>query len=607
MARIPSAKVDEIIGSADITNFVSRYVALKKAGKNLKGLCPFHTEKTPSFIVSPEKQIYHCFGCGKGGNVISFLMDIEKTTFVEALRKIAFELGIKLPDLSQDSDSKNRSQYDQMYEANLIAKDFFIAQLKKKESIQAINYLRERKLKKRTLEKFEVGYASKKWDAFLTSRKFNFAVLKIYADLGIIQKKEKSEGYFDKFRNRLMFPFHNASGRIVGFGGRRLDENDQPKYLNSPESIIYKKGEILYGLLQASQKIREKNSVIIVEGYFDLLRLADNGIENVVASSGTAITENQGRLVKRYTNNIIIAYDSDDAGIKAALRNSQILEAIDLNVSLISIPPPHDPDSFILSEGTEEFFKLIKNRKSPVEFRLQQFTKGKTELSIEDKNVLLDDIFSDLLELPNDVKIGLYIHQIAAKLEVQESFLISRFNQLKKQKRPRTRYAKDNDKPTDRQNIEIKSGQWQAEEGLIALLLLNDKAISNQILHQISAADFINSEYRDIFEKISLELEELGEVDLKILQKSMETESEQGLMSRLLLHEVNNPEKMAADCIYKLRRWSLDSRFNEIKHMISDEASSPDSVIHYMKELTEIRNKLTEIAKERDKYLKLDI
>jgi len=357
-------------------------------------------------------------------------------------------------------------------------------------------------------------------------------------------------------------------------------------------------------LYQASQKIREKNSVIIVEGYFDLLRLADNGIENVVASSGTAITENQGRLIKRYTNNVIIAYDSDDAGIKAALRNSQILEAIDLNVSLISIPSPHDPDSFILSEGTEEFFRLIKDKTSPVEFRLQQFTKGKTELSIEDKNILLDDIFSDLLELPNDVKIGLYIHQIATKLEIQESFLISRFNQLKKQKRSGARYAKDSHKSTDRQKSEIRSGQWQAEEGIIALLLLNDKTISNQILHQLSAADFVNSEYCDIFEKISMELEELGEVDLNVLQKSMKTETEQGLMSRLLLYEVNNPEKMAADCIYKIRRWSLDSRFNEIKRMINDEVSSPDSVIHYMKELNEIRNKLTEIAKERDKYLK---
>ncbi len=607
MARIPDDKIDEIIASADINNFVSRYVALKKTGKNLKGLCPFHTEKTPSFIVSPEKQIYHCFGCGKGGNVVGFIMDIENITFIEALRKIAFELGIKLPETQYDSGSKQESQYDQLYKANKIAKDFFKDHLQKAESKHASIYLRERKLKTATLEQFELGYAPKKWDGFLTSQKFNSAALKIFVELGLIQKKDNAEGHFDKFRNRLIFPFHNTSGRIIGFGGRRLDENDQPKYLNSPESIIYKKGELLYGLYQASKSIREKNSVIIVEGYFDLLRLADSGITNVVASSGTAITSSQGKLIKRYTNNVIIAYDSDDAGIKAAVRNSQVLEALDLNVSLISIPSPHDPDTFILSEGVEEFFKLLKNKVSPVEFRLLQMASNKADLSIEDKNSVLDEIFSDLLDIPNDVKIGLYIHQIAAKLDISESLLISRFNQLKKQKRMGIAYKKEDTGTKTQTKMEMRGGHWQAEEGLIALLLLNEKTISDQILHQISASDFVNREYQTIFEHISMELEELGKVDLKLLQKSMENEGEQNLISRLMLYEINNPDKLAADCIYKMRRWSLDSRFNEIKRMISDESSSPDSVIHYMKELTEIRNKLTEIAKEREKFLKSNL
>jgi len=607
MVRIPDTKIDEILASAEIANFISRYVALKKTGKNLKGLCPFHTEKTPSFVVSPEKQIYHCFGCGKGGNVASFMMEIEKISFIEAIRKIAFELGIKLPEQDNESERKKATQYDQMYLANQMAKDFFKSHLIKTENRQAIEYLRQRKFKKRTIEKFEVGYAPKKWDAFLKSQKFNSSDLKIYSDLGIIQKKDKAEGYFDKFRNRLIFPFHNNSGRIIGFGGRRLDENDQPKYLNSPESIIYKKGELLYGLHQAIQNIREKNSVIIVEGYFDLLRLVDSGIENVVASSGTALTDNQARLIKRYTNNVVIAYDSDDAGIKAALRISQILESQDLNISLISIPPPEDPDSFILTQGVEEFFNLLRNKVSPIEFRLQHAGSNRRDLTIEAKNEIIDDMFNDLLEIPNDVKIGMYIHQIASQLEIQESFLVSRFNQLKSKKRLGTRYHKDEPKSGSEKKIKVTRGEAQAEEGLIALLLLNEKDLSNQILHQISASDFINNEYQQIFEEMSMELEELGEVDLKKIEKFSKNEKMQNLISRLLLIEINNPSKLAADCIYKIRKWSLDSRFNEIKRMISDEASSPDSVIHYMKELTEIRNKLTEIAKERDKYLKSNL
>jgi DNA primase len=607
MVRIPQAKIDEIINAADISNFISRYVALKKSGKNLKGLCPFHTEKTPSFMVSPEKQIYHCFGCGKGGNVVSFLMEFEKLSFIDAIRKIAFELGIRLPEPSVETGSDTKSKYDLLYDANRSAREFFKAQLDEPAGTGAKKYLRERKLKKSTLAKFDVGYAPKKWDAFLNSSKFSDEMLTILSDLGLIQKKEKGTGYFDKFRNRLMFPFHNASGRIVGFGGRRLDENDQPKYLNSPESIIYKKGEILYGLFQAIQKIREKNSVIIVEGYFDLLRLVDNGIENVVASSGTAVSDEQARLIKRYTNHVIIAYDSDDAGVKAALRNSSILESRDLNVSLISIPPPHDPDSYILSEGTGAFYTLIKNKISPVEFRFKHYFNTDAEISVEDKNAFIDGLFEDLLTIPNEVKIGLYLHQIAGKMQMQESFLISRFNQLKKQKRYGGQNVTREASEQEKQPSVTKHGQWQAEEGIIALLLINDATISRQILEHLSASDFVNEEYRVIFEKITLELEELGEVDIKVLQKELDPEQDSSIVSRLLLFEINNPAKLAADCIYKMRKWSLDSRFNEIKRHINDEASSPDAVLHYIKELTEIRNKLTDIAHERDKYLKTNL
>lgn len=603
MARIPQAKIDEIISSAEISTFISRYVALKKSGKNLKGLCPFHTEKTPSFMVSPEKQIYHCFGCGKGGNVVGFLMDFEKLSFIDAVRKIAFELGIKLPETYSEEDAQQKSQYDLLYDANRRAKDFFVGQLSLPENRKAAEYLRSRQLKKGTIKRFEVGVAPKKWDALLNSRKHSADDLKTLSDLGIIQKKDKGTGYFDKFRNRLIFPFHNTSGRIVGFGGRRLDENDQPKYLNSPESAIYRKGEILYGLFQAGQKIREKNLAILVEGYFDLLRLVDSGIENVVASSGTAISADQGRLIKRYSNNVAIAYDSDDAGINAAIRNSQILEAIDLNVSILRLPHPHDPDSFILQEGADAFYDLIRQKSSPVEFRIGQFNLAHKDAPLEEKNVFIDQVFEELIDIPNDVKIGLYIHQIAVRLQVQESLLISRFNQLKKQKKYRKPVAVPEKSPAEKPRPVLRKGQWQAEEGVLALLLLNDKSISNQILHQVSASDFVNDGYRMVFEQISIDIEEHGEVDPAALKKKFETEQ----LNHILLTDTNNPEKLAADCIYKMRKWSLDSRFNEIKRLISDEASSPESVLHYMKELNELRNKLTDIEKEREKHIKTNI
>jgi len=606
MTRIPQTKIDEIISAADIGTYISRYVSLKKAGKNLKGLCPFHKEKTPSFMVSPEKQIYHCFGCGKGGNVVGFLMDIDKISFIEAVRKIAFDLGIKLPESSRVEDEQKQSRYAKLYAVNKEAAEFFYRELHKKENLKALNYIRERKFKLNTIKRFHIGFAPRKWDALVKLAQASPEGTEIYEELGLIQKKEQGDGYFDKFRNRILLPFYNNSGRIVGFGGRRLDENDNPKYLNSPESIIYKKGEILYGLYQAHDTIREKNSAILVEGYFDLLRLVDQGIDNVVASSGTAISQEQGRLLKRYTNSVLIAYDSDDAGITAALRNSQILEGLDLNVSIIHIPAPDDPDSYILKNGVKAFYNLIKNRLSPIEFRLRQFLAGNQNISIEDKNQFVDEVFLDLIHNPNDVKVGLYLHQIAERLQIQESFLIARFQQLKKQKRYPITDAdrKTEDHQTQGKKYEFRQGQWQAEEGIIALLLLNEKDISNYILHRLSSSDFVNDTCRAIYEYIATEIEEIGHIDTKILGQKFNSEGEQQLITKVLLDDINNPLKFAVDCTYKMRKWSLDSRFNEIKRMINDEASSPDSVLHFVKELTEIRAKLNEIEQERAKYVK---
>ena len=431
MARIPTAKIDEILGAADILAYATRYISLKKTGKNLKGLCPFHKEKTPSFTISPEKQIFHCFGCGKGGNIFSFLMEIEHISYIEAIKKVAFDVGISLPK----TDKTISSAYDTYYETNRSIKDFFVFSLKNKEGTQARNYLHERKIKSETLTKFEIGFAQNKWDSLLKVAKQKHYKLDTLRELGLIQKKEHGEGHFDKFRTRIMFPFFNAFGRIVGFGGRSLSEKDQPKYLNSPESPIYKKGELLYGLFQAISGIREKKCVILVEGYFDLLRLVDVGIENVIASSGTALTEGQGRIIKRYTDTVIICYDSDKAGINAALRNGEILEILDLNVFIVSIPQPHDPDSFVLKEGKMAFFDLLKKRVTPIEYRLQTFLNQEKNQPIEVRNKFIDDLLNLLINLPNQVKVGLYIHQIAEKFNIAESLALDRFNKIKKDNR----------------------------------------------------------------------------------------------------------------------------------------------------------------------------
>jgi len=600
MARIPQQKIDEILQAADLVSYVSRYVALKRTGKNLKGLCPFHKEKTPSFTISPEKQFFHCFGCNKGGNLFSFLMEIEKISYIEAVKKVASDLGIHLPRFEREKDQVIQSENEKFFQINERVKDFFKSELHdKQKTIRALEYLKKRNIKKETIKLFELGYAPNSWESL---QRLSLPKKELEA-LGLVQQKETGSGSYDKFRNRLIFPFHNTTGRIVGFGGRALAEDQQPKYLNSPETVVYKKGSILYGLYQSADHIRKQQTAIVVEGYFDLLRLVDNGILNVVASSGTALSSTQAHLLKRYTKNVVIAYDSDEAGIKAALRNALILESVDLDVYIITIPKPHDPDSYILEHGKNAFLTLLNNKILPIEFRLLHFKSLPESESIEQKKSFADHILEDLSAIPNEVKIGLYIHRISEALQISESLLISRFNRLKQDRRGfGLNYENRETGQYKAEEIILRKGQWRAEETLLALLLENHTEVNRQILDQISTSDFVNKDYRDLFKQIATVWEDSGDIHLDDLKR--DNRMLEQMLPRLNMIEINNPEKLAADCIYQIRKWSLDSRFNEIKRLINEESSSEKSVMHYMKELSAIRKKLTEIEHEHAKYLK---
>jgi DNA primase len=595
MARIPQEKIDEIRSGANIVSYISRYITLKKAGKNFKGLCPFHKEKTPSFTVSPEKQIFHCFGCGKGGDIFTFIREMEHVSYIEAVRQVAFDLGIALPSFQEQAEAKIDTELDQLYRVNQTAKLFFCTALSDGHYKRPVTYLRSRKLKSATIQLFELGYAPPKWDALLSDKKIKELPGEYLIELGLIQKKERGEGYYDKFRNRLIFPFHNLSGRIVGFGGRRLDEQDQPKYLNSPESRIYKKGEILYGLFQAIENTRKYNKLIIVEGYFDLLRLVDNGIKNAAASSGTALGEQQAKLIRRYTNSVILAYDSDEAGRTAALRNSEVLERMNLTVSIVQLPVPHDPDSFILENGKSAFIDLLKRAVSPITLRIDTFFKTSDNQSLEARNSFILETMTYLVTLTDEIKIGFYLHQLAQRLEIAEHLLVEHYNRLRKRRRePVNGTEKAETTPASH----FRRGKWHAEEGIIALFLQDDAEINKTIFDQISLTDFANDDLRDIFAIICMKWEETGHISLNDLNHP----GNEQLLSRIALIDMLNPKKFMADCIYQMRKWHLEQRFNEIKRSLQEEASSEEAVLHYMKELTTIRAKLSQVEQEHKNH-----
>ena len=372
MGRINREVIEEVRATANIVDVVGSYVALRKRGKNYSGLCPFHTEKAPSFTVSDEKQIFHCFGCGASGSVFDFLMRIRNLTFAEAVRELANRFGINLPqERESKQSSRMRELADSLRQANEIAAKFYNQALLEGDSgSQARVYLHGRGIEREVIDEFRLGYAPNSWDGFKNHMLRNKLDLKLGVQAGLLVKKSNDDCY-DRFRNRLMFPIKDMSGRAVGFGGRALDES-MPKYLNSPESPIFHKGRILYGLATAKEPSRHQGEVLAVEGYFDLLVLYSQGIRNVIAPLGTALTRNHIRLMRRLAPQVVVVFDGDEAGMKAAMRSLEQFLRERLPVRMLLLPEEMDPDDFLQQSGKEAFLLKLEEAKPLIEVFLEQ-------------------------------------------------------------------------------------------------------------------------------------------------------------------------------------------------------------------------------------------
>jgi len=348
MARIPEEIIDRIRSTTDIVDIVSEHVQLKQRGRNYFGLCPFHTENSPSFSVNPELQIFRCFGCGAGGNVFTFLQDIDHVSFVEAVSFLGERTGIPLPT---NGDGHENEVADLLYQVNELARKYFHHMLRQESGAPALRYLHGRGVTDETIDRFGLGYAPGGWTDFLElagKRQFKPDLLE---QAGLVVPSRKGKGFYDRFRNRVIFPIANLSDRTIGFGARALDPEDEPKYLNSPETPIYHKSSILYGLSASRDEIRKRDCAIVVEGYMDVLSLFQRGIQNVIASSGTALTDDHCRTLTRYTHSVTLLFDGDAAGSAASMRGIEVLIAAGIDARVVSLPGGHDPDSFAQAEG----------------------------------------------------------------------------------------------------------------------------------------------------------------------------------------------------------------------------------------------------------------
>ena len=426
MVRYSEELIEEIRNNNDIVDVISQYVILKRSGRNFFGLCPFHKEKSPSFSVSPDKQIFHCFGCGVGGNVIHFVSKIENLNFRETIELLANRANIQLPTLDNSlEDNKRAILKSKVYEINEITAKFYHENLYKPTSKEAQEYIKKRKLDNRTLKSFLIGYSGNFDELYQLLKQKGFKEEEILAS-SLVNKADNGK-FIDRFRKRLMIPIQDTMGKFIAFGGRVLDDS-KPKYINSPENIVYSKGRNLFGLNIAKKGDTKK--IIIVEGYMDAISLYQRGITNVVASLGTALTEQQGRLLRKNSEQVIIGYDADGAGQAATLRGLEILQSMGCDIRILQIYGAKDPDEFIIKYGPERFQKCVDSAISLVEFKVKILKQNLNIENVNDKIKFLNEIAKILSKVDNNMEKEIYIDKISKEYGISKEAIYGEVNKL---------------------------------------------------------------------------------------------------------------------------------------------------------------------------------
>ena len=429
MGKIPQETIDRILDQLDIVEVVAEYIQLKKAGRNFKACCPFHNEKTPSFMVSPDKQIYHCFGCDAGGNVIGFVMKYENMGFPEAVETLAAKAGVELPRYDKRDDGES-SLTARLYEINTIAAGYYQDNLGSGKGKGALEYLERRGLNADTLAQFRIGYATAEWEGLQKYCAARNIPAEILRKAGLSVQSEKGKGDYDRFRKRIIFPIFNERGNIVAFGARVMDDIG-PKYINSPETVIYSKSSVLYGLNFSRRAMREKGHAFIVEGYMDVIIPFQNGITNIVAASGTALTPRQAAMLKKYADTAVMVFDSDQAGEAASLRGLDILIDNDVNVRVAALPPGEDPDSFVKKHGARGFEDIADKAKDLFDYKLDLLTQKFGGEKIRDKAAIAGEMLPTISRVKNAIVKSAYLKKLAERLGVNESALRDEMKKVK--------------------------------------------------------------------------------------------------------------------------------------------------------------------------------
>ncbi len=560
MGLIPQEVISQILDRANIVDVIAEYIPLKQAGRNFKAPCLFHHEKTPSFVVNPDKQIFHCFGCGVGGNVVTFIMKQERMDFPEALRFLAQKIGVSIPITDIRNNQTNEIRQQILSVNDLSSKYYYQNLLSDKSEIAktAREYLKSRGLSLESVTKFQLGLALGEWDGLLKFLRLQNFSASFLEKAGLVIAKNQGDGYYDRFRERVIFPIFNARTEVVAFGARALDQNNPAKYINSPETPLYTKGKYLYGLNWAKDAIGRQDAVVIVEGYMDFITPYVAGVENIVASLGTALTVDQIRLIRRYTKNIVMLFDADPAGQAAMLRSLDLLVEEGMSVKVAALSAGEDPDSFVRKFGAQAFLQCVSEAQSLFDFKIKVLLKKYSSGTIEDNAKIAGEMLATLAKFDNAIVQTEYVKRLAQVLMISPEDLSLEMRKVKSIV-PRIL--------SDGVVRKIVGQPIRPVEYSLLRLMLEEKDFIPLSRRDISLTDLQNQHIRDIVSKIFELFDNGSDPTVTALMSCFEEQGILDMISGIVSSEefiAGDRQKIYRDCTLRLRQENLKNQRQEI-------------------------------------------
>ena len=584
MARVSQEIIERVRDASDILDVVSKYVDLKKRGQNYFGLCPFHNEKTPSFSVAPAKEIFHCFGCGTGGSTIDFIMEYEKIGFIEAVQRLGEQYGIEV-QLTQIKGGKEL--FSNLYELHEIAMTLYQKNLFSEKGKSVLSYLSDRGLKKEILEQFKIGLAHETWNELLTLAKNKKMSNETLEKTGLFLKTEK--GTFDRFRKRIMFPIFNTAGRVVAFGGRALDPEDPAKYLNSPETPLYRKRDIFYGLHSARQPIREHGYAIFVEGYMDFLQLFQAGIQNVIALSGTALTERHALQIRKFTHRVILAYDGDSAGIDASVRAGYLLLRFGIEPRIVQIPDGMDPDDWVRKSGADRLKEAVDKAVPVLPFHIQ--TKDAKSLPSVQRSEFIRDAVSQIAGVSDGIIRDDLLKSLAQEMRVEESDLLKNMNSQKQRnlKEPIPTFSRESNE------IRLTSKVQKAQVILVKILAGEDLDARQIVRKKVHLELFLEP----VLKKLAkLVIPIYDEIDYPAIVDQFDSDVERKLVTNIFMDGIDgsNLTSLVQDCIHTLKAHPIKENIREIRIRIRELEEAGEDPTEAIIEVAKLQEELKSIS-----------